>query len=208
MRLLAEIAVACTLLSVTSAQKYPYGEVSLIFKLWSDPPILQKHTKFTKLLRKVIEKSLLFYEAERSGPLPKDNRYFVGCAFYVLRCRWAYKWCVCHIYRVPWRGDSGMNDDVRIQSNHFLIKLRSDHLNPLLHDEYPQVRGGYHDAGDHVKFGFPMASMTVSQARFQSKTRIKISDNRGLGRQLFLWRLWEGWAARMVWSIQSMIVMF
>ena len=25
----------------------------------------------------------------------------------------------------------------------------------------PQVTGGYHDAGDHVKFGFPMASMTV-----------------------------------------------
>ena len=78
MRLLAKIAVACTLLLIASAQKYPYGEVSLIFKLWSDPPILQKHTKFTKLLRKVIEKSLLFYEAERSGPLPKDNRYFVG----------------------------------------------------------------------------------------------------------------------------------
>ena len=26
---------------------------------------------------------------------------------------------------------------------------------------FPQVTGGYHDAGDHVKFGFPMASMTV-----------------------------------------------
>ena len=33
MRLLAEIAVACTLLSVSSAQKYPYGEVSWIVKL-------------------------------------------------------------------------------------------------------------------------------------------------------------------------------
>ena len=84
-----------------------------------------------------------------------------------------------------------MNDDVSVHSYHLLVKLRSDHLNPLLHGEYPQVRGGYHDAGDHVKFGFPMASMTVSQARFQSKTKIeleqrKISDNRGLGRQLFL----------------------
>ena len=47
----------------------------------------------------VIEKSLLFYEAERSGPLPADNR--------------------CHssqssifFYRVPWRGDSGLSDGV------------------------------------------------------------------------------------------------
>ena len=26
---------------------------------------------------------------------------------------------------------------------------------------FQKVTGGYHDAGDHVKFGFPMASMTV-----------------------------------------------
>merc|ERR1719323_1446517 len=42
----------------------------------------------------------------RSGHLPADNR-------------------------VPWRGDSFMQD---------------------------QVPGGYHDAGDLVKFGFPMAA--------------------------------------------------
>jgi len=65
------------------AGKYPYGEV--------------------------LAKSLLFYEAQRSGPLPASNR-------------------------VPWRGDSGMTDE---------------------------VLGGYHDAGDHVKFGFPMAGMTT-----------------------------------------------
>jgi len=63
--------------------KYPYGEV--------------------------LAKSILFYEAERSGPLPSDNR-------------------------VPWRGNSAMND---------------------------AILGGYYDAGDHVKFGFPMASMTT-----------------------------------------------
>jgi len=56
----------------------------------------------------VLAKSLLFYEAERSGS-GQGNR-------------------------VSWRGDSGMND---------------------------AVVGGYHDAGDHVKFGFPMAAMTV-----------------------------------------------
>ena len=36
--------------------------------------------------------------------------------------------------RVPWRGDSGMTDE---------------------------ILGGYMDAGDHVKFGFPMASFTT-----------------------------------------------
>ena len=64
----------------------------------------------------VLGKSLLFYEAQRSGPLPPDNR-------------------------IPWRGDSAMND--RGQNGEDLT-------------------GGYYDAGDHVKFGFPMAAaMTV-----------------------------------------------
>ena len=54
----------------------------------------------------VIEKSLLFFEAQRSGPLPDDKR-------------------------VPWRADSAMGDE---------------------------VLGGYYDAGDLVKFGFPMAN--------------------------------------------------
>ena len=35
----------------------------------------------------VLEKSILFYEAQRSGPLPADNR-------------------------IPWRGDSALNDAV------------------------------------------------------------------------------------------------
>ena len=66
--------------------------------------------------QEVLEKSLLFYEAQRSGPLPSDNR-------------------------IPWRGNSAMND-------------RGDNGEDLT--------GGYYDAGDHVKFGFPMAaSMTV-----------------------------------------------
>ena len=57
----------------------------------------------------VIADSLLFYEAERSGKLPENNR-------------------------IPWRGDSAMGD---------------------------AVVGGYYDAGDHVKFGFPMAATTT-----------------------------------------------
>ncbi|XP_069191398.1 uncharacterized protein [Procambarus clarkii] len=55
--------------------------------------------------------SFLFYEAERSGPLPDDMR-------------------------VPWRGDSALDDGSDVG-----------------HD----LTGGYYDAGDLVKFGFPMA---------------------------------------------------
>lgn len=59
----------------------------------------------------VLHKSILFYEAQRSGKLPVDNR-------------------------VPWRGDSALQD--RGQNGEDLT-------------------GGWYDAGDFVKFGFPMA---------------------------------------------------
>ncbi|MEB3210668.1 MAG: glycoside hydrolase family 9 protein [Leptolyngbyaceae bacterium] len=59
-----------------------------------------------------LQKSLLFYEAQRSGPLPDDTR-------------------------IEWRGDSAMNDGADVGID---------------------LSGGYYDAGDHVKFGFPMAS--------------------------------------------------
>nr|XP_002122707.2 endoglucanase 13 [Ciona intestinalis] len=59
----------------------------------------------------ILHKSLLFYEAQRSGRLPPGNR-------------------------IPWRGNSAMND-------------RGNNGEDLT--------GGYYDAGDHVKFGFPMA---------------------------------------------------
>merc|ERR1711962_39438 len=61
-----------------------------------------------------LEKSLLFYEAQRSGELPDDQR-------------------------VTWRKDSAVND-------HGFYKGKKIDLS-----------GGYYDAGDFVKFGFPMA---------------------------------------------------
>merc|ERR1712209_56866 len=65
---------------------------------------------------KVLELSHLFYEAQRSGPLPLDNR-------------------------IPWRGNSSLGDKG---------------------EKGEDLTGGYHDAGDYVKFGLPMAgAMTV-----------------------------------------------
>jgi len=60
----------------------------------------------------VLGKSLLFYEAQRSGALPPDQR-------------------------VTWRHNSAMNDKGWVGED---------------------LVGGYYDAGDHVKFNFPMAS--------------------------------------------------
>lgn len=59
----------------------------------------------------VMGLSLLFYEAQRSGPLPASNR-------------------------IPWRGDSALEDGK---------------------DVHLDLTGGWYDAGDHVKFNFPMA---------------------------------------------------
>lgn len=63
----------------------------------------------------VLMKSILFYEAQRSGKLPANNR-------------------------ITWRADSALKD-------------RGDNGEDLT--------GGWYDAGDHVKFGFPMAATTT-----------------------------------------------
>lgn len=65
-----------------------------------------------------LQKSLFFYEAQQSGPLPDWNR-------------------------VSWRGDSALNDGSDVG-----------------HD----LTGGWYDAGDHVKFNFPMASSVTALA--------------------------------------------
>ncbi|MFP4343703.1 MAG: glycoside hydrolase family 9 protein, partial [Anaerolineales bacterium] len=65
-----------------------------------------------------LQKSLFFYEAQQSGPLPDWNR-------------------------VTWRGDSALNDGA---------------------DNGVDLTGGWYDAGDHVKFGFPMAASATMLA--------------------------------------------
>nr|AGP76427.1 endo-beta-1,4-glucanase 1 [Rhynchotermes bulbinasus] len=63
----------------------------------------------------VLRESLLFYEAQRSGRLPVDQK-------------------------VTWRKDSALNDQGH---------------------QGQDLTGGYFDAGDFVKFGFPMAFTTT-----------------------------------------------
>jgi endoglucanase len=65
-----------------------------------------------------LQKSLFFYEAQRSGDLPTTNR-------------------------VNWRGDSGMQDGSDVGRD---------------------LTGGWYDAGDHVKFGLPMAATATMLA--------------------------------------------
>ncbi|PON99421.1 Glycoside hydrolase [Trema orientale] len=62
-----------------------------------------------------LDKSLMFFEAQRSGKLPFDQR-------------------------VKWRSDSGLRDGLA---------------------QGVDLVGGYYDAGDHVKFGLPMAFTTT-----------------------------------------------
>jgi len=65
-----------------------------------------------------LQKSLYFFEAQRSGRLPASNR-------------------------VAWRGNSGLQDGA---------------------DAGLDLTGGWYDAGDHVKFSFPMAASATQLA--------------------------------------------
>jgi len=66
----------------------------------------------------VLQKSLFFYEAQRSGDLPTTNR-------------------------INWRGDSALQDGADVGRD---------------------LTGGWYDAGDHVKFGLPMAASATMLA--------------------------------------------
>ncbi|KAK6177037.1 hypothetical protein SNE40_015225 [Patella caerulea] len=81
------------------------------------PPLVTKSgaqtTKYN--YADVMMKSIMFYEAQRSGKLPADNR-------------------------IPWRADSALSDKGSGGED---------------------LTGGWYDAGDNVKFNFPMAWSTT-----------------------------------------------
>ncbi|XP_060195705.1 endoglucanase 5 [Lycium barbarum] len=85
-----------------------------------------------------MDKTLLFFEAQRSGKLPPNQR-------------------------VKWRGDSGLKDG-------FLQGVN--------------LVGGYYDAGDHVKFGLPMAYSVTMLAWSAVDYRKEIVDLNQMGNTL------------------------
>jgi endoglucanase len=70
---------------------------------------------------------MLFYEAQRSGDLDEATK------------------------RIPWRGDSGLRDG---RDGVYFGDRKAANLQAGLSLD---LTGGYHDAGDHGKFGLPLA---------------------------------------------------
>ncbi|XWS54335.1 hypothetical protein CRYUN_Cryun10bG0081100 [Craigia yunnanensis] len=86
-----------------------------------------------------LDKTFMFFEAQRSGKLPLDRR-------------------------VKWRGDSGLKDG----------SLQGVDL-----------VGGYYDAGDHVKFGLPMAFSVTMLAWGTIEYRKEITNLNQMGHTLW-----------------------
>ncbi|XVF44543.1 hypothetical protein PTKIN_Ptkin02bG0133000 [Pterospermum kingtungense] len=86
-----------------------------------------------------LDKTFMFFEAQRSGKLPVDQR-------------------------VKWRGDSGLKDG----------SLQGVDL-----------VGGYYDAGDHVKFGLPMAFSVTMLAWGTIEYRKEITNLNQMGHTLW-----------------------
>lgn len=81
-----------------------------------------------------LQKSFLFYEGQRSGNLDEATK------------------------RIDWRGDSGLRDG---QDGVYFGNNTSANLQAGLKLD---LSGGYHDAGDCVKFGLPLASSLTTLA--------------------------------------------
>lgn len=106
---------------------------------------------FTPNYAEALQKSLYFYDAEKSGPGISGGP-------------------------LAWRGDSELvdmavplNEEMTNMSSSF-IQANRKYLDPD-GDGTVDVSGGYHDAGDHVKFGLPQtySSSTLEWALYEFK---------------------------------------
>lgn len=93
---------------------YKRGSLILLVILMVSAPLFSQNFNYADAL----QKSIFFYEANQSGPLPDWNR-------------------------VEFRGDSALDDGSDVGMD---------------------LSGGWYDAGDHVKFGFPMAASVTTIA--------------------------------------------
>ncbi|KAK8916025.1 Endoglucanase 23 [Platanthera zijinensis] len=91
-----------------------FSVLLLLLLLSPPPPVITAAHDYADALTK----SILFFEGQRSGRLPPDQR-------------------------ANWRGDSALSDGSSAGVD---------------------LQGGYYDAGDNVKFGFPMAFTTTMLA--------------------------------------------
>ncbi len=104
-----------SLLPSTFPTKQPTPEITTKETLTTPSTTYKPSSKYPYNYDEVLHKSILFYEAQRSGVLPSSNR-------------------------ISWRGNSAVKD-------------RGENGEDLV--------GGWYDAGDHVKFGFPMTFSTT-----------------------------------------------
>ncbi|CAI9090772.1 OLC1v1025610C2 [Oldenlandia corymbosa var. corymbosa] len=117
----------------------PVMIVKLVPKHKEKPPVPDNYTL-------ALNKALLFFNAQKSGRLPKDNK-------------------------IPWRGDSGLQDG------------------STLTDVKGGLVGGYYDAGDNIKFHFPMSfAMTMlSWSVIEYEHKYRTIDEYNHVRELIKW---------------------
>jgi len=114
------------------------------FPVHFNHPIHHRHPRFAAHnYRDALTKSILFFEGQRSGKLPPNQR-------------------------MSWRRDSGLSDGSAMhvciyQLSHYHVFWFLFLVCLFMCECAMQVDlvGGYYDAGDNVKFGFPMAFTTT-----------------------------------------------
>ncbi|MBE6847614.1 MAG: glycoside hydrolase family 9 protein [Oscillospiraceae bacterium] len=110
---------------------------------------------------KALQYSLHFYDANMCGPEVTDNSRFAWRAN-------------CHTYDaavplIPMDMNVDLKSRVGTNLSAAFIEANYDILNTGTEDGTVDVSGGYHDAGDHVKFGLPeaYAGTTVSWGYYE-----------------------------------------
>ena len=113
-----------------------------------------------------LAKSILFFEQQRSGKLPRNQR-------------------------AKWRGDSALRDGsaAGVIMDHFSVQASVQITAFCGFFHQVDLSGGYYDAGDNVKFGFPMAfTVTIlSWSYIEFNLHLKNAGQLGYLRDAIKW---------------------